>query len=111
MTSSRYREVGSIRGSPVRMSGVMALTIPDRDNHRGQREAVDDERHQGAALEIVHQEPHGEPAAEDETRIATRVGPGTAALPAARERVRASLIPAAAVIGMPSQDAERRAGA
>src|SRR5205814_5114431 len=65
MTSSRYREVGSIRGSPVRISGVMALTIPDRDNHRGQREAVDDERHQGAALEIVHQEPHGETAAEE----------------------------------------------
>src|SRR2546429_6602303 len=65
MTSSRYREVGSIRGSPVRMSGVMALTIPDRDNHGGQREAVDDEREQGVALEVVYEEPYGEPAAEE----------------------------------------------
>src|SRR5438067_1431289 len=95
MTSSRYREVGSIRGSPVRISGVMALTIPDRDNHRGQREAVDDERHQGAALEIVHQEPHGEPAAEERDEDRDQDGARVADVLAGADEVQRLLHPRA----------------
>src|SRR5258708_22572213 len=93
MTSSRYGEVGSIRGSPVRISGVMALTIPDRDNHRAQREAVDHKRYQGVALEIVHEEPHGEPAAEERDEDCDQDGARVAARLAGADAVQHLLHP------------------